>query len=73
MRITVDAERCIGAGQCVMSAPEIFEHDDEGFVAVVIEHPQASLMAEVKIAAERCPVRAITLHDDPANRAQQQG
>lgn len=73
MRITADAERCIGAGQCVMRVPEIFEQDDDGFVTVITEGPLASLIAEVKIAAERCPVRAITLHDDQANRVQGQG
>jgi ferredoxin len=64
MRITADAERCIGAGQCVMSVPEVFEQDDEGFVTVITENPQASLVAEVTIAAERCPVKAIALHGD---------
>ncbi|MFF0087030.1 ferredoxin [Streptomyces canus] len=32
MRIDVDADRCVGAGQCVMAAPKVFDQNDDGTV-----------------------------------------
>ncbi len=31
-RVTVDRDRCIGAGQCVLSAQEVFDQDETGVV-----------------------------------------
>ncbi len=33
MRISVDAEQCIGHGRCYAVSPEVYEPDDEGFCA----------------------------------------
>jgi ferredoxin len=35
MRFTVDRDRCIGAGNCVMNAPELFDQDDDGIVVLL--------------------------------------
>jgi ferredoxin len=33
MRVSVDRGRCCGSGNCVMTAPEVFDQDDaEGLV-----------------------------------------
>ena len=37
MNITVDLERCEGFASCVVTAPELFDLDDERSVAVVLE------------------------------------
>ncbi len=37
MRISVDTDRCVGAGQCVLSAPDVFDQDDMGIVLVLAE------------------------------------
>ena len=29
MRVIVDKELCIGAGQCVVTAPDVFDQDDD--------------------------------------------
>jgi len=29
MRVTVDQDRCIAAGQCVAAAPDVFDQRDE--------------------------------------------
>jgi 2-keto-4-pentenoate hydratase len=64
MRITVDLERCEGFASCVITAPDIFDLDDERSVAVVLE-PAAGVHPRVQAleAAASCPVRAITVHD----------
>ncbi|WP_332836364.1 ferredoxin [Streptomyces odonnellii] len=59
MRVTVKPDVCIGAGQCVLAAPEVFDQDDEGVVQVVDEAPEHELHQDVLLAAARCPVEAI--------------
>ena len=59
MRVTVKPEVCIGAGQCVLAAPEVFDQDDDGVVQVVDEAPGHELHRDVRMAASRCPVEAI--------------
>ena len=63
MRIDADAGRCVGAGQCVLSAPEIFDQDDNAIVVVVADAPGESARVVAAQAADRCPSGAITVHD----------
>ena len=46
MEINVDRDRCVGAGQCVLSAPDVFDQDDEGLVTVLDPAPAAELAEE---------------------------
>ena len=68
MKITVDLVRCEGFASCVISAPELFDLDDDRNVAVVRE-PAAGSDARVPAleAAASCPVQAITVHDAPVD------
>ena len=59
MNIDVDAERCVGSGNCAFWAPEVFDVGDAG-VAVVIGDPAAH-EAKVRDAAAQCPTGAIAL------------
>ncbi|MEE4544788.1 ferredoxin [Streptomyces sp. V4-01] len=62
MRITVDTDKCCGAGQCVLAAPEIFDQrEDDGIVVLLTEHPPQHLRAAAEEAAQVCPAGAITL------------
>ncbi|MFF3909582.1 ferredoxin [Streptomyces sp. NPDC001848] len=62
MRITVDRERCCGSGNCVVNAPEVFDQDDaDGLVMLRITQPPQSLQASVELAAQLCPVGAISI------------
>ncbi len=61
MRVKPSAEKCIGSGNCVMTAPDYFDLDDDGIVVV-----QRAVVAQaddqlVRDAADRCPVAAIGL------------
>jgi len=53
----VDRALCIGSGDCVDSAPDVFELDSED-KAVVID-PDGASTDEVLEAAGNCPVTAI--------------
>ncbi|ADI03775.1 ferredoxin [Streptomyces bingchenggensis BCW-1] len=62
MRINADADRCVGAGQCVLAAPDLFDQDDDGTVTVLTE-PGAATKDAAREAVHLCPSGAITLED----------
>ncbi|MEU4210836.1 ferredoxin [Streptomyces sp. NPDC026206] len=64
MRITVDTDRCVGAGQCVLTAPAVFDQDDDGLVVVLNPEPDDSETEAVRQADDLCPARTITVHED---------
>ncbi|MGW6555166.1 ferredoxin, partial [Streptomyces sp. NPDC055051] len=42
VRLSVDRERCIGAGMCAMTAPDVFDQDpDDGLVLLLEAEPAA--------------------------------
>lgn len=59
IRIDVDRELCIGSGDCVDSAPDVFQLDDEG-KAVVVD-PDGAPVDDIVDAARNCPVTAISV------------
>jgi len=61
VRITADRHVCVGAGQCVMLAPETFDQDDDGIVLVLAAELDADTGAAARQAAELCPSRALSL------------
>jgi ferredoxin len=58
-RIVVEVDRalCIGSGDCVDTAPDVFQLDDED-KAVVVD-PDAAPVDDILEAAQNCPVSAI--------------
>lgn len=65
MKIKVDATKCIGAGLCVVAAPQVFsQNEDDGLVIVLQESPPPELHASVREAARLCPALVITCEDD---------
>jgi ferredoxin len=65
MRVTVDRECCIGAGMCVLTAPEVFDQDEEeGRVVLLLPDPPEELHDAVRRAERLCPSGAITVQDD---------
>ena len=55
--VTVDRALCIGSGDCVDTAPDVFQLDDED-KAVVVD-PDGAPVEDVIEAAGNCPVSAI--------------
>ncbi len=65
MKITIDRQRCIGAGQCVLASDTVFDQDrEDGLVRLLIAEVPAHLEAEVREAELICPSGAIDLIDD---------
>ncbi|GGZ59546.1 hypothetical protein GCM10010387_61610 [Streptomyces inusitatus] len=59
MRVEVDRDVCVGAGLCVLTAPEVFAQDDDG-LSGLLPGAGGRFGAEVREAARLCPVRAIS-------------
>ena len=59
MHITADRDRCVGAGQCVLAAPAVFDQDDDGLVAPLTADPAAGEQEAVRQAVNVCPSSAI--------------
>lgn len=66
MKLTVDADRCMGHGRCYTVAPVLLSYDDEGFVAIrglVIDVPEAQIDA-AREAVESCPEQAVAFVEE---------
>lgn len=65
MKVEADQNRCIGSGQCLLTAPDVFDQrDDDAIVELLDDHPPQALAGAVRNAAAGCPASAITVHDD---------
>ncbi|MCX5384014.1 ferredoxin [Streptomyces sp. NBC_00083] len=63
MRIGIDKDVCIGAGQCALTAPGVFTQDDDGFSELLPGRADGAGDPLVREAARACPVGAIAVHD----------
>ncbi|MFD9948276.1 ferredoxin [Nonomuraea sp. NPDC059023] len=62
MRVVADRDRCVGAGMCALSAPEIFDQDErDGRVELLQPLPTGPGQAAARRVAGLCPSGAITL------------
>ena len=61
MKAAVDADVCAGFAHCWALCPEVFELTDAGYAAVIVDEVPPELEDTVRIAAQNCPTRAITL------------
>ncbi|GAB3871584.1 ferredoxin [Kibdelosporangium lantanae] len=63
MRVEGNRDVCVGAGMCVLTAPEVFDQDDEGIVKVLHPQPEAGEEPAVRQAATLCPSGAVHVTD----------
>lgn len=65
MGVEVDKERCVGAGMCALTAPDVFTQDDDGFSEMLPGRPAGTGDHPlVREAVRACPVGAVSLTDD---------
>ncbi len=61
IQITVDYDKCCGSGNCVRSAPGVFDQDDDGIVVLLRQDDLTGQLAiDAQTAAGLCPTWAIT-------------
>lgn len=64
MRVFVDTNVCQAHGDCVLTAPAVFDLDDEGNVVSLLDSaPEEELWARVREAADLCPTNAIRIEE----------
>jgi ferredoxin len=63
-RVTVDADLCVGSGDCARVAPAAFEVDEAEGVAAVLAGAADAPTEQLEDAAYQCPTGAITVHAD---------
>jgi ferredoxin len=65
MRVTVDQQRCIGSGMCVLAVDEVFDQrEEDGAVHLLRQDVPSELQDRVDHAARVCPSRAITVRQE---------
>jgi ferredoxin len=62
IRIEVDRALCIGSGDCVDTAPDVFELDEDDKARVI--DPDGAPYDVVLEAASNCPVSAIFVYGE---------
>ncbi|MER8220272.1 ferredoxin [Streptomyces sp. NPDC094143] len=63
MRIDIDKDVCIGAGQCALTAPDVFTQDDDGYSTLLPGRQDGGDSPLLREAARACPVSAITVSE----------
>lgn len=64
MRVTVDQDKCVASGQCVLVAGDVFDQrEEDGIVVLLLDNPGEDRERDVREAAAVCPALAIDLHD----------
>jgi ferredoxin len=64
MKVIIDQDRCVGSGQCVLAADDVFDQrDEDGIVVLLDDNPPADRLADVKQAAAVCPALAIAVEE----------
>jgi len=64
IKIHVDEHKCVGAGQCVMAAPQVFDQrEEDGVVVLLQDHADAGLEPAVRKAVKLCPAVAIRIEE----------
>ncbi|MBY0290488.1 MAG: ferredoxin [Mycobacteriaceae bacterium] len=63
MKVAADRDLCISAGNCVMSAPAVFDQDDDGIVVVLVDEIPDAELDHAREAVKLCPAEALRLSD----------
>ncbi|MBE9373271.1 ferredoxin [Saccharopolyspora sp. HNM0983] len=60
MKVSIEQDRCIAAGQCVAAAPEVFDQrDEDGVVVLLTPVAPDGTEDDVQHAASACPAQVI--------------
>jgi len=63
MRVSIDYDKCTGAGACEQVCPEVFFLREDGLAEVLEPEPHETLWQCVRRAEEACPDEAIVIEE----------
>jgi ferredoxin len=64
MRVTIDQNKCVASGQCLLAAPDVFDQRDEDGVVILLDpNPSPERAEDIRRAVRLCPALAITVED----------
>ncbi|MFN3001710.1 ferredoxin [Mycolicibacterium wolinskyi] len=64
MKVTVDQEKCVSSGQCVLNAGDLFDQrDEDGVVVLLDDSPGPDQADNARRAAAACPALAIDIEE----------
>jgi ferredoxin len=63
VKVTVDQDKCVSSGQCVLNAGEVFDQRDDGVVVLLIDSPPPDQAENARRAAAACPALAIDIEE----------
>lgn len=61
MKIVVEREKCSGHARCFAMGPDIYELDDEGYIALTERDVPSHLEQQAVDGAQSCPEGAISI------------
>jgi ferredoxin len=65
VRVAADRDVCIGSGNCVLTAPAVFDQDDdEGLVVLLSANVDVQDAGAVHDAVAHCPSGALRIAED---------
>ena len=60
MRVTVERDKCVASGQCVLAASAVFDQDEnDGVVILLDDDPSPDQHDAVRLAEQMCPASVI--------------
>ncbi|MFF0991521.1 ferredoxin [Kocuria nitroreducens] len=63
MRIRANRNVCIGSGNCVLVAADLFDQDDDAVVVLLTDTPSAAREDAAREAVDRCPSGALSMDE----------
>jgi ferredoxin len=64
VKLTVDQDKCVSSGQCVLNASDVFDQrDGDGVVLILVERPGPEHADDTRRAAAACPAMAIHIEE----------
>jgi ferredoxin len=64
MKVTVDQDKCISSGNCVLNSSVVFDQrDEDGVVILLNESPPAEQAENVRRAVAECPAQVIQIEE----------
>jgi ferredoxin len=63
MRVDIERAICQGHARCAAVAPQVFELDDDGYIATPSQQVAPEWEAAARRAANACPEKVISVDD----------